>query len=149
MGIGQGVRVWTDNVVIYQCPETFCNRGAAHRGQDIALICKETSTSNWLLVLNRGWNNDYNAVGWVDRYWLSGIHYEPPICFGQGNSTRHGINTIVYQCPEKFCNPSSRWPSQHDIAALCNLRGSALLINHNNNEVGFLHRLGIIGVQDC
>lgn len=148
MGIGQWVEVWNDNVSIYQCPETFCNRGVAHRGQGIALICKKSSTSNWLMVLNRGWNNDYNVVGWVDRYWLSGIRYEPPVCFGQGRGVPN-LWGVFYQCPATFCNRSSQWYVLHDKAVLCNLRGSALFINHAYNEVGFSVNTQVIGAPDC
>jgi hypothetical protein len=129
MGIGQGVRVWTGNVPIYQCPASFCNVGYAQPGQDVALICKLGPSSwgnNWLLVLNRGYNHEYYAVGWMDRYWTTGLTFEPPPC----HSAPHdgGISVLVngvvaYQCPATNCNRSSSWNRGDLIWDFCTRSG--------------------------
>lgn len=129
MGIGQGVRVWTGNVPIYQCPASFCNVGYAQPGQDVALICKLGPSSwgnNWLLVLNRGYNHEYYAVGWMDRYWVTGISSEPPPCHSAPHDGTIGVTVsgvIAYQCPGTNCNQSSSWNRGDLIWDLCTRSG--------------------------
>jgi hypothetical protein len=92
-----------------------------------------------MLVLNRGYHNDYNVVGWVDRYWLTNIHYEPPYCSNSGwiNVGLTGSTMVTYQCPGTNCNKSSTWYSQQTLTAFCQIGGWPLMWNQAYGEVGF------------
>jgi hypothetical protein len=154
MGIGQGVQVRENNVKLYQCPGTWCNFGWAHTKQDIALICKlgPWNTGNgWVMVFNRGYHNDYNVVGWVDRSYLIGIRYDPPLCYGSGRALSRGYDMIAYQCPAAFCNPSSVWKAADDVAVFCKFTGGwNMLLNQEVGlkQVGF-QTIGISDIETC
>jgi hypothetical protein len=142
--VGWSMDVTTDNVPLFQCPATWCNKGWVSRGLDTRMLCRlgdYYTGNNWALVLNKTWAH----VGWMDTAYLYRWPPAVPLCFGTGYGVQvepRGSAQSVYQCPGTHCNSGTVYPSD-DIAYMCGFFGvydpGDLVLDQNNKNVGFMH----------